>query len=213
MKEVFRLAAAMILVLVAIVIFAILFRLLGLASDEPPEMELPAPEWEKADVLDVVEDVTPELESIAVSAAPTFDDVLIEKITAVDSELAEVAGRLIWGEGGAITNTANRFASLWTAINRADAWGGTLYERMTEEYQFHGLDMAGEVPEQYIREARLIIALWEMEREGWTIPADRFPAGLPERFLYFEGDGTVNHFSTNFGGGEYWDGVESRWDA
>lgn len=98
MKEVFRLAAAMILVLVAIVIFAILFRLLGLASDEPPEMELPAPEWEKADVLDVVEDVTPELESIAVSAAPTFDDVLIEKIAAVDSALAEVAGRLIWGE-------------------------------------------------------------------------------------------------------------------
>ena len=78
-------AAAMILVLVAIVMFAILFRVLGLASDEPPEMELPAPEWEEADVLDVVEDVAPELESLAVPAAPTFDDVLIEKIAAVDS--------------------------------------------------------------------------------------------------------------------------------
>ena len=212
-REVIQLAAAMILVLVAIVMFAILFRVLGLASDEPPEMKLPAPEWEEAGVLEVVDDVAPELENLAVPTAPTFDDVLIEKIAAVDSELAEVAGRLIWGEGGAITNTANRYASLWTAINRAEAWGGTLYERMTEESQFHGLDMTGEVPEQYIREAGLIIALWEMEREGWTIPDNRFPAGLPERFLYFEGDGTVNHFSTDFGGGEYWDGVESRWDV
>lgn len=29
---------------------------------------------------------------------------------------------------------------------------------------------------------------------------------LPERFLYFEGDGRVNHFSTEYGGGEYWYG-------
>ena len=49
-----------------------------------------------------------------------------------------------------------------------------MYERMTEESQFHGLDMTGEVPEQYIREARLIIALWEMEREGGLFPITGF---------------------------------------
>lgn len=57
-------AAAMILVLVAIVIFAIIFRVLGLASNEPPELDLPAPVWEEA----VIE--TPEPHSSAETPAP-----------------------------------------------------------------------------------------------------------------------------------------------
>ena len=198
--------------LTAIVVFAIIFRVIGLA-DEKPEITLPAPEWQVADVITLGDEQAPEVGRPGLNVYPTFEEVLCEKMTAVDSSVADVAGRLIWGEGGAIGDAANRQAALWTAINRVDAWGGTLLERMTEENAFHGLGVVGDVPEQFVQEARLIIALWEMEREGWIIPTGDFPAGLPERFLFFEGDGTINHFSTSFGGGEYWNGVESRWDT
>lgn len=69
-------AAAMILVLVAIVIFAILFRVLGLASDEPPAMELPAPIWEEA----VIE--TPEPQSSAETPAPEAEPMADETLAA-----------------------------------------------------------------------------------------------------------------------------------
>lgn len=211
-REGFQFVVFIAAALAAIVVFAILFRVLGFAY-EKPELELPDPEWQMAEVIAFEDKYTPEVERPELNTYPTFEDVLSEKMAAVDQLVAEVAGRLIWGEGGAVSDAANRHAALWTAINRVDAWGGTLLERMTEENAFHGLGVVGDVPERFVQEARLIIALWEMEREGWIIPVGDFPAGLPERFLFFEGDGVTNHFSTNFGGGEYWDGVESRWDA
>lgn len=211
-REGVQLVIFMAAAIVAIIVFSVIFRVVGLA-DEKPEMNLPEPEWRKVDITEFENEPISEGERPGLNTYPTFEDVLAEKIAAVDPSVADVAGRLIWGEGGAVSDTANRYASLWTAINRVDAWGGTLLERMTEENAFHGLGVVGDVPEQFVQEARLIIALWEMEREGWIIPAGDFPAGLPERFLFFEGDGMINHFSTNFGGGEYWNGVESRWDA
>ena len=66
----------MILVLVAIVMFAILFRVLGLASDEPPEMELPAPEWVEA----VIE--TPEPSSTAETPEPEPETTVEETLAA-----------------------------------------------------------------------------------------------------------------------------------
>ena len=75
-------AAAMILVLVAIVIFAILFRLLGLASDEPPEMELPAPEWVEA----VIE--TPEPSNATETTEP---EPVVEETAAVQGPVSRYA--------------------------------------------------------------------------------------------------------------------------
>ena len=48
--------------------------------------------------------------------------------------------------------------------------------------------------------SRLAVARWALEAEGW-IDVGRT---LPEHYLYFEGDGVRNHYSTEYGGGEYW---------
>lgn len=66
--------------------------------------------------------------------------------------------------------------------------------------QFHGLAIKGEVPDEHIELARDVLARWTLEAEGWQ-DVGRV---LPSRFLYFEGDGRINHFSTQYGGGEYW---------
>lgn len=207
-----RLHAALLcaVMIAALVICAVIFRIFGLAYDGAAACALPEPTYTTPAEIILMRAEAPERANTGLVTYETFGEALERAKAAVPDELAELAGRLIWGEGGGVQNDANRYATLWTAINRADAWGGTLEERITEANAFHGLATPGTVPEQHVNEAREIIALWQLEKDGWIIP-DTFPAGLPVRFLYFEGDGRVNHFSTKYGGGEYWDGVESRW--
>ena len=206
-RERYMLALITALVCTVIIFVAILLSSAGLADNETT---LPTPEYTPTEEIILLRGEAPKQLASGLNTYETFDEALERTKAAVPDELAELAGRLIWGEGGGVQNDANRYATLWTAINRADAWGGTLEERITEAHAFHGLATPGTVPEQHVNEAREIIALWQLEKDGWIIP-DTFPAGLPVRFLYFEGDGRVNHFSTKYGGGEYWDGVESRW--
>lgn len=206
-KEFKHLAIMTAIMIGAIVLFAVLFRILGLADST---QSLPMPEYTSADEIMLSRAEAPERANTGLVTYETFGEALERAKAAVPDELAELAGRLLWGEGGGVQDDANRRATLWTAINRADAWGGTLESRILQENAFHGMATPGTVPEQHINEAREIIALWQLEKAGWIIP-DTFPAGLPVRFLYFEGDGRVNHFSTKYGGGEYWDGIESRW--
>lgn len=206
-RERYMLALITALVCTVIIFVAILLSSVGLADNET---NLPTPEYTPTEEIILLRGEAPKQLASGLNTYETFDEALERAKAAVPDELAELAGRLIWGEGGGVQNDANRYATLWTAINRADAWGGTLEERITEAHAFHGLATPGTVPEQHVNEAREIIALWQLEKDGWIIP-DTFPAGLPVRFLYFEGDGRVNHFSTKYGGGEYWDGVESRW--
>ena len=201
---------AMMLAIVCLAIVGAVVIMTSLASADDSQVELPEPEYISADTMVLSRAEAPERANSGLATYETFEAALERAKAAVPDELAELAGRLIWGEGGGVQNDANRYATLWTAINRADVWGGTLEERITEAHAFHGLAIPGTVPEHHINEAREIIALWQLEKDDWIIP-DTFPAGLPVRFLYFEGDGRVNHFSTKYGGGEYWDGVESRW--
>ena len=114
-------------------------------------------------------------------------------------ELAELAGRAVWGEAGGIQDEAQRAAVVWCACNRADAWGMDIWDVLNVG-AFHGLAIQGEVPEQHVEMARDVLARWALEAEGW-VDVGR---ALPEQYLYFEGDGVRNHFSSEYGGGEYW---------
>lgn len=201
---------ALMIALVCLAIIGAVVIMTSFVSADEQNATLPTPEYTPTEEIILLRGEAPKQLASGLNTYETFDEALERAKAAVPDELAELAGRLIWGEGGGVQNDANRYATLWTAINRADAWGGTLEERITEAHAFHGLATPGTVPEQHVNEAREIIALWQLEKDGWIIP-DTFPAGLPVRFLYFEGDGRVNHFSTKYGGGEYWDGVESRW--
>ena len=141
----------------------------------------------------------PERANSGLATYESFEQALERTKAAVPDELAELAGRAIWGEAGGIPGEAQRAAVVWCACNRADAWGMEIGDVLTID-QFHGLAIKGEVPAEHIELARDVLARWTLEAEGWQ-DVGRV---LPNRFLYFEGDGRVNHFSTQFGGGEYW---------
>ena len=141
----------------------------------------------------------PEVVATEPSEIESFAEALEAAEAGIDPELAEICGRLIWGEAGGIQDYAQRAAVVWCACNRADAWDMNIGEVLTVD-QFHGLAINGEVPAEHVELARDVLARWTLEAEGWQ-DVGRV---LPSRFLYFEGDGRINHFSTQYGGGEYW---------
>lgn len=197
-KEFKHLAIMTAIMIGAIVLFAVLFRILGLADST---QSLPMPEYTSADEIILSRAEAPERANTGLVTYETFDEALERTKAAVPDELAELAGRAIWGEAGGIQDEAQRAAVVWCACNRADAWDMDIGNVLTVD-QFHGLAIKGEVPHQHVELARDVLARWTLEAEGWQ-DVGRV---LPSQYLYFEGDGRVNHFSTEYGGGEYWHG-------
>lgn len=183
----------------ALVVCAVIFRVFGLAYDGAAACGLPEPTYTTPAEIILMRAEAPERANTGLITYETFDEALERAKAAVPDKLAELAGRAIWGEAGGIQDEAQRAAVVWCACNRADAWDMDIGDVLTVD-QFHGLAIKGEVPHQHVELARDVLARWTLEAEGWQ-DVGRV---LPSRFLYFEGDGRVNHFSTQFGGGEYW---------
>lgn len=197
-RETYMLAIMTAIACIAIIAFAVVFRMVGLADNT---VELPEPEYTTADEVMMLRAEAPEVKRAGLVTYETFENALAEAKASVPDELAELAGRAVWGEAGGIQDYAQRAAVIWCACNRADAWDMEIGDVLNVD-AFHGLAIRGTVPEQHVELARDVLARWTLEAEGW-VDVDRV---LPERFLYFEGDGRVNHFSTEYGGGEYWHG-------
>lgn len=195
-RETYMLAIMTAIMCIAIIAFAVVFRMIGLADSTA---ELPDPEYTTPDEVVLLRAEAPEVERDGLVTYQTFEDALAEARAAVPDELAEWTGRAVWGEAGGIQDYAQRAAVIWCACNRADAWDMDIGDVLTVD-QFHGLAIRGEVPPQHVELARDVLARWTLEAEGW-MDVGRV---LPERFLYFEGDGRINHYSTEYGGGEYW---------
>lgn len=192
---------AMMLAIVCLAIVGAVVIMTSLASADNGSVELPEPEYISADAMVLSRAEAPEHANSGLATYETFEEALERTKAAVPDELAELAGRAIWGEAGGIQDEAQRAAVVWCACNRADAWDMDIGDVLTVD-QFHGLAIKGEVPPQHVELARDVLARWTLEAEGWQ-DVGRV---LPGRFLYFEGDGWVNHYSTEYGGGEYWHG-------
>ena len=168
-----------------------------------PEPTISTPEPEASEVP-VPSPVPPEHANSGLNTYATFEETLAAEMALIDDDLAALCGKLIYGEAGCVPDENNRRATLWCAINRQMDWGGTLEEIILAPNQFHGMAVSSPTPQQFIDEAREILAMWEMEKDVWIVPR------LPLRFKFFcaGGDGLHNKFSTKFMGGEYWDGIE-----
>lgn len=173
----------------------------SLAGADNQEVALPEPTYTTPAEIILMRAEAPERVNTGLVTYETFGEALERAKAAVPDELAELAGRAIWGEAGGIQDEAQRAAVVWCACNRADAWDMEIGDVLTVD-QFHGLAIKGEVPKQHVELARDVLARWTLETEGWQ-DVGRV---LPSRFLYFEGNGVVNLFSTQYGGGEYWHG-------
>ena len=192
---------AMMLAIVCLAIVGAVVVMTSLANADTQDIELPEPEYTTPAEIALLCAEAPERANSGLATYETFEQALERAKAAVPDELAELAGRAIWGEAGGIQDEAQRAAVVWCACNRADAWDMDIGDVLNVD-QFHGLAIRGEVPAEHVELARDVLARWTLEAEGWQ-DVGRV---LPNRFLYFEGDGRVNHFSAEYGGGEYWYG-------
>ena len=201
-QEILELIAASILVCFVIGLLVIVFNLTGLADNAPPSSsgDLPSPEWTDADVILLERGEAPAISRAGLNSHPSFDETLASVKAGLPAHTVELVGRAIWAEADIVPEEYKRAAVAWCALNRVDAWGLTL-DKVLVPSMFHGMSNAhGPVPERHLETARDVLARWLLEKSGY-IDVGR---SLPERFLYFWGDGLENYFTTAYGCGEVW---------
>lgn len=198
-KELYELALMMAVVCLAIV--GITVMVVSLLYREAPKSELPEPDALPRDEAVLLMARAPELEREGLVEQVGFETALEATQADLPEDVIELAGRAVWGEAGGIPDEAQRAAVVWCACNRADAWDMDIGDVLNVE-AFHGLAITGDVPEEHLEVARDALARWALEHDGW-VDVGRV---LPSQYLFFEGDGQHNYFSTEYGGGEYWQG-------
>lgn len=115
----------------------------------------------------------------------------------------EMLARLIWGEARGIPSDMHKAAVVWCALNRVDAegWPDTVAEVVTQPHQFAGYSPDYPATEEFKAIAADVLIRWEREkREGGEVGRV-----LPAEYVFFTGDGEVNHFRTEYEGGMFWD--------
>lgn len=105
----------------------------------------------------------------------------------------------IYAEAHVCKTTRERAAVVWCVLNRLDAgrYGDSIREVVTAPYQFAWSEDRPVVP-AYIELAEDVLRRWAAEKEGREDVGLVLPAG----YLFFEGDGRENHFTTTFPVGE-----------
>lgn len=113
-----------------------------------------------------------------------------------DEAEVEMLARLIWGEARGIPSDMHKAAVVWCVLNRVDAegWPDTVAEVVTQPHQFAGYSPDYPATEEFKAIAADVLIRWEREkREGGEVGRV-----LPAEYVFFTGDGEVNHFRTEY---------------
>lgn len=153
-------------------------------------------------------------DSAATAPSPTpellvvFRDIPVEVTVAPSpepegpSEAAVVLAKTVFGEAGGCSRT-QQAAVVWCVLNRVDSpdYPDDIVAAATAEGQFHGYRPDNPVDPEILAICEDVLARWELEKLG-VGSAGRV---LPPEYLFFEGDGKVNHFRTAYKSGVEWD--------
>lgn len=117
----------------------------------------------------------------------------------------EMLAKLIWGEARGVKSTTEKAAVIWCVLNRVDAdgyaCGGDIEWVVTYPGQFGGHSEDNPLTEDNAEIAEDVLNRWLAEKAGCE-DAGRV---LPKEYIYFQGDGERNHFTTEWESEDYWD--------
>lgn len=117
-------------------------------------------------------------------------------------EDVELIAKTVWQEARGIPSKAEQAAVVWCILNRVDddRWGDTIAEVVTAPHQF-AYDAGAPVTDELRRLAEDVLERWRREKKGET-DVGRV---LPAEYVFFDGDGSHNHFRREYEHtGEYW---------
>lgn len=110
-------------------------------------------------------------------------------------EEVEMLAKTVWAEARGVPGTAQKAAVIWCVLNRVDAggFGDTIAEVVSAPNQF-AYSPDSPVWGEFLVLAEDVLIRWSAEKSGEqdvgrTLPAD---------YLFFEGDGKLNHFRKEY---------------
>ncbi len=165
----------------------VLLLLLGCGAARPAKPEAP-----------------PSLAAAApVAATPTPDSPWMYR-PAQEINAAEALAKTVWGEARGCSKE-QQAAVVWCVLNRVDSeepyFPDSIVEVVAQCGQFDGYDPDNPVNPDILALVEDVLARWSIE----DICAGDVGRVLPREYLYFHGDGCINHFRTEYEGGQTWD--------
>ena len=148
---------------------------------------------------------------VLLSSVKEQDEVLIQ-VPAEDD--IEMLARLIWGEARGIESDTEKAAVVWCVLNRVDVTGygcgESIAHVVTFPNQFSGYSVSFPATEENKALAEDVLTRWYREKAGYK-DVGRV---LPAEYMWFTGDGSHNHFTDEWQGGNRWDwSLESPYDT
>lgn len=115
----------------------------------------------------------------------------------------ELIAKTVYGEALVTNSDMEMAAVVWCILNRVDSpyYPDTIEGVVTQRRQFHGYNESHPVTARIERLARDVLDRWFAEKNGDT-DCGRV---LPKDYIYFEGDGKHNHYSTEWLSDEFYD--------
>lgn len=131
-----------------------------------------------------------------------FEEVPVEPqpVIEINARDAELIAQTLYGEYRG-EDLLQQAGVVWCILNRCDAWGASIREVVTAPGQFHGYSKSHPVLPELYDMAADVMYRWEREKLGER----NVGRVLPSDYLWFGGDGRVNHFRNKFTGGTKWD--------
>lgn len=122
----------------------------------------------------------------------TSDDIIEIIINQSDVELI---AKTVYGEARGCS-TIEQSAVIWCILNRVDAGYGSIEHVITKPYQFTGYKASNPVKGEFVELAIDVLIRWQAEKHcigdvGRTLPSE---------YLWFHGDGHINHFRNKYSG-------------
>lgn len=113
-----------------------------------------------------------------------------------------ILAKVVYREARGIEDKAHQAAVIWCILNRVDAGlgGDTITEVATYPNAFAWVPDTP-VEQEFLMLAADVCERWNLEKAG----QDDVGRVLPKEYLYFTGDGKLNHFTTEWKGTETWD--------
>lgn len=148
----------------------------------------------------------PVMETTRVLTIPTEAEPLVVDTPTPElwtQEEVEAVAKTVFGEAAVTGSDMEMSAVAWCILNRvdSDAYADSIMEVVTQPRQFHGYHEDYPVDEHIEALVLDVFERWAEEKQG-TQDVGRV---LPADYLFFQGDGEHNHFTTEYQGGEVWD--------
>lgn len=115
----------------------------------------------------------------------------------------EYIAKCVKGEAGRC-DKKQQSGVVWCILNRVDdeRYPNTIIEVVAQPNQFHGYRASNSVDEDIVALVEDVLWRWYLEKKYGLGDYGRT---LPKDYLYFVGDGRVNHFCKKSGSKNYWD--------